>query len=203
MATGKGVNRKTGNIKLTVDTSELSRMQHKLSKVLPQIVQDGLKDFAKTVMQYAIERTPLGWRYVKGAGNKTKKSGRAFGVALGNYRRSNVAAPGRFMRHPDMWKLTDKRAKSITIRSKAKYGAILEEGKYPTPKGSPPRAKPWEWGWRVEGGYSKQAPGGILGPLLADKKGGGAINHTLKDAIDEYQRAILITAERVLKRMQV
>jgi hypothetical protein len=70
----------------------------------------------------------------------------------------------------------DSAARGITISTNLPYVQVLEQGLYPDPPKGPARTNvPWT-PWRVEGGFSKQASKGIVGPLLTDDKLKGAID---------------------------
>jgi len=175
----------TGQIGLVFDTAELDHAIKGIVDVIPEVFEDSLEDFAETVALYLAENTPLGFKWVRGTG----------------WQRSNVAKPGKFMGHPAMWQLRDKKKRSIIVESMVNYGAILEEGGYPEPKGHPPKGRPWEWGWRVSGGFSKQAPQGIITPFVGGKEVGIGVRRTLDDALEEYRNMVGIKLERIIKRM--
>lgn len=132
---------------------------------LPGAAWAGLQDYTRTFFAQLKAATPIGWEYKKQ--QKTKKGtvqrGTGKWVRSGKLRKS--------------WQLEpDRAARGITISTDLPYVQVLERGLYPNPpKGPMPTNVPWT-PWRVEGGFSKQAPGGIVGPLLTDETLGRAID---------------------------
>lgn len=140
----------------------------------------GIQDFANTFLVQLRRATPIGWRYKAAAltktGEKLKKKGKlsrsvkgmrdqkALKRGSGKWVPSGEAKAGWAMQ-------VDPIGRGLTIDNPVPYIHVLEQGLYPNPpKGPLPQGKPWEKGWRVEGGYSKQAQGGIVAPLFADDK---------------------------------
>lgn len=149
-----------------------------LNRLVPSAVGIGLNDMLRQVRADVLARTPIGWTYVKA---KTTKSGkkRTDKAGKGRWVRSD-SSPGKKAKGANLqhnWEIeSDKQ--HFSIGTSVPYAFVLEEGKYPNPpKGPLPKGKPWSSGWRVEGGYSKQAQGGLLQPIYDDPK-------SLDDAMD-------------------
>jgi hypothetical protein len=130
-----------------------------LNMALPGGIWLGVQDVARTFKGQVSAATPIGWKYVKQ--QKTKRGKTKAGT--GKWKRSGVARKA--------WEQkADFAGRGITVFNPQPYMRVLEEGLYPNPPTGPmPTGVPWT-PWRVEGGFSKQAPGGIVGPLFDDNE---------------------------------
>jgi hypothetical protein len=128
-----------------------------LNTALPGGSWVGVQDVSRLFKNEVQSATPIGWKYTKQA--KTKKGKVKAGT--GKWKRSGAARAA--------WSIqADSGARGISVFNETPYMRPLEEGLYPDPpKGPMPKGVPWT-PWRVEGGFSKQAPGGIVGPIFAD-----------------------------------
>lgn len=145
---------------------------------LPGATWLGVQDYSRTFFSQLKGATPIGWKYKKQG--KTKKGKVKTGT--GKWVRSGALRKS--------WEQdTDAAARGITFSTDLPYIHVLEQGLYPNPPKGPARTNvPWT-PWRVEGGFSKQAPKGIAGPLLTDEK--------LERAID----LVVVQIRKMLERV--
>lgn len=146
----------------------------------------GVQDFANMFLVQLRYATPKGWKYVPlqltKKGEKLAKKG-GYKGPKGNWNYKKLKAKDKtFKKSTGKWKYSgfareqwamqvDAAGRGLTIDNPVPYIHVLEQGLYPNPPTGPlPKGKPWEQGWRVEGGFSKQAQDGIVKPLFADDK---------------------------------
>ena len=140
----------------------------------------GLQEFVQTFKARTSRATPIGWKYKKGAKNKkgTIKRGTQKWVRSGKLRKS--------------WDIEEQQGeRAVTLFTDLPYAHVLELGLYPNPPQGKPRTNvPWT-PWRVAGGFSKQAPSGIVGPLLNDERlQRNAMNLIVQEISKMFQRAV-------------
>lgn len=174
----------THAIALDIDTSELKLILDGLGEIGDVIDRDSLKDFGETLRAYAMARTPVGWRY-----DTSSHKWRESPSVVSDYLKSERS-----------WSRVHATRTSVSFTLDSPYAEIVERGGYPSPGGSPPKAKPWAKGWRVSGGFSKQAPGGIIGPMIEDKESKlpSAKGATFKNALEEFEKIVTINFWRLL-----
>jgi len=162
-------------------------LTQRLEKLVPFAVSVGLKDMLRTIKADVLARTPVGWVYIPAKVNKKGKK-RTDQAGKGKWVKSSSAsgkkAAGAGI--AKSWR-TGIEQDSFFIGTDMPYAFMLEDGRYPNPpKGPLPTGKPWDKGWRVEGGFSKQAQGGLLQPIYDD---------------DTYlQGAVGLIAERIIQQ---
>jgi hypothetical protein len=151
-----------------------------LNVYVPGAMWVGIKDFVRTFRARTSRATPIGWKYkkeqkVKRGKNKGKtKTGTKKWVRSGKLRKS--------------WTIEEEpQALAISMYTDKPYAGVIEGGAYPNPPTGIPRTNvPWT-PWRVDSGYSKQAPGGIVGPLLDDDR---LMKRSVNLIVDEIGRRI-------------
>lgn len=158
---------------------------------LPGAVWLGVQDYTATFMKQLSAATPIGWKYkplelTKKGARQALKGKQLWGMSGAKMKAEKFAKKrsGKWVRSGalrESWEEeADQAARGITISTKLPYIEILERGLYPNPpKGPMPKNVPWT-PWRVEGGFSKQAQKGIVGPLLTDQKLERAIDLIVK-----------------------
>jgi hypothetical protein len=152
-----------------------------LEQKLPGAAFLGVMDFSNTFMGLLRGGTPIGWKWINVGLNKKGKRAEAVGK-LGKKSVSDLRSAGMLKAGTGKWKPsgaartawsmnTDQAGRGITFSNPLPYLIVLERGGYPNPPKGPMRSGvPWDKGWRVEGGFSKQAQSGIVKPLLDDDK---------------------------------
>ena len=158
----------------------------RVDRLVPSAVGIGLNDMLRQVKTDVLARTPIGWVYIKA---KEKKGGgkRTDAKGKGRWVRSDSTSAKKTGRAnlQHSWEFTSDKM-SFSVGTSIPYSMVLEDGKYPNPpKGPIPIGKPWASGWRVEGGFSKQAQGGLLQPIYDDPK---YLDHAIDLIIDEISR---------------
>jgi len=131
--------------------------------------------------------TPIGWTYnplalTKKGAKQALKGRQLWGMTAAKLKAEKLVkkGSGKWKRSGALRKSwqseADEAARGITFSTNLPYIDVLERGLYPNPPKGPARTNvPWT-PWRVEGGFSKHAPKGIVGPLLTDDKLKGAID---------------------------
>jgi hypothetical protein len=141
-----------------------------LVTLVPEAAERALNDYIRTVKARVLDRTPVGQKYKKAEKTKAGKPmkgprGKGRHVASGNLWRS--------------WKVASLGLGAVSVYTDVPYADVLEEGKYP---GIGPRTASGPGGI-----YSKQAVGGILGPLLEDKElMDGMVNRLIKEITNSF-----------------
>jgi hypothetical protein len=128
-----------------------------LNQALPGAAWLGIQDVARTFMARVKGKTPTGWIYKKS--EKTKKGSLKRGT--GKWVKSNRARSA--------WDMELHNGEmAVSVYNPQPYMQVLERGLYPNPPTGPARVNvPWT-PWRVEGGFSKQSPHGIIQPFFDD-----------------------------------
>lgn len=141
-----------------------------LVTLIPEAAERALNDYIRTIKARVLDRTPVGQRYQKA--EKTK-AGKRFKGPRGKGR---YVTSGNLWRS---WKVDSLGLGKVSVYTDVPYASVLEEGKYP---GIGPRTS------RGPGGiYSKQAVGGILGPLLEDEELiDGMVNRLVKEITNSF-----------------
>jgi len=171
-----------GGVDVDIDITELEQLRAKLGTLISIVDKPSMEDLGKTLKTFAQARTPVGWRW-----DKSSHSWKESPQVTGDYLKSE-----------SQWTDIKATATSMTFGVKAPYAFIIERGGYPTPQGSPPKGKPWAKGWRVSGGYSRQAPGGIFGPMIEDQPSPLTRGATFKDALKEFEEILNHNLQRLL-----
>jgi hypothetical protein len=155
------------NFTIDVNKETMGQLE-KMFAQFPKAAESILRDFAITVRRMLQGRTPVGKKYVKKSDRKSKKS-KPY-VPSGKLKAS--------------WQGPVKEGDSWVVYTGLPYAYILEEGRYP---GVGPRTVS-----AVGGVYSSQAPGGMIGPMLADQEsplGGGLV---LEAALQQLEARLLV-----------
>lgn len=141
----------------------------------------GMQDFVRTFKARTSRATPIGWKYVRKEKSKKGKTKRG----TGKWKRS-----GKLRKS---WALEEQNAAlAITMYTDMEYAHVIEQGLYPNPPTGIPRTNvPWT-PWRVQGGFSKQAPGGIVGPLLDDDR---LMTRSINLIVAEIERRLAVAAQ--------
>lgn len=170
------------NLSVTIDTGQARRLAE-LASSMPSTVQLVLRDALQKLMVKIQGATPVGIKYKRmPAGTKRKK-----GQAQGRWVQSGA------LKKSWLGKLTGDSLEVVAKVDKWKYPWVLEEGKYPG-IGKPrfgmgpggiiqvsPRTV------RENGGiFSRQASGGILGPIVKDDKLLGQITQAIIDQLRKH-----------------
>jgi hypothetical protein len=167
------------DLNVTIDVGEARRIAA-LASAVPKVVQLVLRDALKKLMVKIQGATPVGLKYKKMSAGTKRKKGQAQGrwVTSGDLKKSWIG------------QLTGDSLEVTAHVAKWKYPWVLEEGKYPgigkLRYGLGPGGIIQVSPRTVQGNggiFSKQAPRGILGPIVKDEQLLGQITQSIVDQL--------------------
>jgi hypothetical protein len=142
-------------ISFKIEPGELRKVLKDLD-VVPEAVEAGLEKVANEIRARVIDATPVD---SMGSPGGTLKAGWGELEKVGS------------------WGQTDKHEPGLTFENRVPYGEILEEGLYPGVGRRTIKT--------TEGIFSRQAPGGIMGPIVGDQNILDFVRDLFVQAIEE------------------
>lgn len=141
-------------IEVNVSDREIVKLFERANEY-PKFLQETVQRLAEKLREFAVERTPIGEKYVKGIG--WSKSGHM----------------------KESWSSVTQDGDTFSFQNTVPYASIVDRGGYP---GISPRHNPPKTAYGPDGKiYSSQAIGGIIRPIIDGTAGN---NISVKAALD-------------------
>ena len=166
-----------------------------LESKIPGFAWLAVQDWAGSLRLDLMRNSPEGYVYVTAAKRrelaeaKAKEKGKTIKSRIKTAKWLKSGAVKGKSNLKGSWQVeTFPQQMAVDIFTSVPYAGVLEMGLYPNPPTTrPPSGRPPAGEWRVSGGFSKGAPGGLIQPVINDET---IMNNAMDLIVDEVAKLI-------------